>query len=129
MFFRYNLPAIAWSVIILALTLSPRVYVPKEFSWDLVRADLFAHAFLFAVLAFLLMVGFTKQRIAHALQSNAAYLAIAIATVFGGTIEVVQWFIPERSFDYLDMAANTVGAFLGWGFFALGKTLTQKNNR
>lgn len=129
MFFRYNLPAIVWSVIILVLTLSPRVYVPKELSWNLVRGDLFAHAFLFAVLVFLLMIGFTKGQSNNRIQTNAAYLAIAIAAIFGIVIEVLQGFIPERSFEYLDMAANTMGAFLGWGVFTIGKTLMKKNNR
>ena len=98
---RYNLPAIVWSVIILILTLSPRVHVPKEFSWDLVRVDLLAHLFLFAVLVFLLMISFTKQHANQVLQSNAAYFAIALAALFGVAIEVIQGFIPERSFELL----------------------------
>lgn len=129
MFNKYNLPAIVWSVIILVLTLSPRVYVPQELSWDLFRVDLLAHAFLFAVLVWLLIISFTKQQADRALQSNAAYLAIAMAMAFGVLIEVLQGFIPERSFEYLDMAANTMGAFLGWGVFTIGKTLMKKNNR
>lgn len=126
MFNKYNLPAIVWSVIILVLTLSPKVYVPKELSWDLFRIDLLAHLFLFAVLVLLLMISFTKQQENKALQVNAAFWAIAMAAVFGVLIEVIQGFIPERSFEYLDMVANTCGAFLGWGVFALGKTLIKK---
>ncbi len=129
MFNKYNLPAIVWLVIILVLTLSPRVYVPQEFSWDLVRIDLLAHMFLFAVLVLLLMISFTRQHANHVLQSNAAFFAITFAAVFGVVIEVMQVFIPQRSFEYLDMAANTVGALLGWGVFSLGKTLIEKNNR
>lgn len=130
MFIRYNLPAIVWSVIILVLTLSPGVYIPQEFDWKLIREDLLAHFFVFAVLVFLMMQGFTRQHTNASLRSNAAVYAVVIAVVYGGVLEVIQGFIPERSFDYFDMVANAVGSFSGWGAFTLmSKMLKGKNNR
>lgn len=130
MFIRYNLPAIVWSVIILVLTLSPGVYIPQEFDWNLIRADLLAHFFVFAVLVFLMMQGFTRQHTNASLRSNATVYAVVIAVVYGGVLEVIQGFIPERSFDYFDMVANAVGSFSGWGAFTLmSKMLKGKNNR
>lgn len=130
MFIRYNLPAIVWSVIILVLTLSPGVYIPQEFDWKLIREDLLAHFFVFAVLVFLMMQGFTRQHTNASLRSNASVYAVVIAVVYGGVLEVIQGFIPERSFDYFDMVANAVGSFSGWGAFTLmSKMLKGKNNR
>lgn len=130
MFIRYNLPAIVWSVIILVLTLSPGVYIPQEFDWNLIREDLLAHFFVFAVLVFLMMQGFTRQHTNASLRSNATVYAVVIAVVYGGVLEVIQGFIPERSFDYFDMVANAVGSFSGWGAFTLmSKMLKGKNNR
>ena len=45
-----------------------------------------------------------------------ALLAVALAaTAYGAGIEVVQTFLPRRTFDLLDLAANGVGAAVAAG--------------
>ena len=39
------------------------------------------------------------------------YKAVAIASIYGAAMEVVQYFLPYRSFSLGDMAANAAGAF------------------
>jgi VanZ family protein len=39
--------------------------------------------------------------------------AVVVAVAYGVSIEVVQAFLPARSFDLLDALANTLGAVVG----------------
>ena len=43
---------------------------------------------------------------------SAFYKAVALASIYGAAMEVVQYFLPYRSFSLGDMAANAAGAFL-----------------
>ena len=42
-----------------------------------------------------------------------AALALTIPIAYGGAMELVQYFLPYRSAEWADMAANTVGAVIG----------------
>ena len=44
-------------------------------------------------------------------KAKAGFESVAIASAYGAAIEVVQYFLPYRSFSLGDMAANTLGAF------------------
>jgi VanZ family protein len=46
---------------------------------------------------------------------TAALVAIAISSLYGVTDEYHQLFVPGRSFDVLDMAADAFGSILGAG--------------
>lgn len=43
---------------------------------------------------------------------NRLVLAVCIAVVFGGIMELVQWPTPQRTMSGLDAVANTIGACL-----------------
>jgi VanZ family protein len=63
------------------------------------------------------MYGLTSVFVFRIIANNttvkrAFYLSVSIAAVYGAAMEVVQYFLPYRSFSFGDMVANVVGAFL-----------------
>jgi VanZ family protein len=69
-------------------------------------ADLIAHFLVFACLAFG-TVGFSHR--------GSELTLLAAATIAGGVaLEIAQGLVPYRTFDILDMAANTLGAMVGY---------------
>ena len=113
MFFRYNLFAIVWACVIFMLILMPGNNMPDTNIWDVLTFDKFAHFFVFAVLVFLLVIGFTKQHTYIWLKFNAVKSALAISIGYSLLLETGQSLVPDRTFDLVDMLANTIGCFLG----------------
>ena len=70
--------------------------------------DKIVHFVMYGISSILLFRIFVKKTTLK----RAFYLSVAIAAVYGAAIEVVQYFLPYRSFSFGDMAANTIGAFL-----------------
>ncbi|WP_460880010.1 VanZ family protein [Pontibacter rugosus] len=76
--------------------------------------DTVAHAFLFAVLVFLMIVGLSKQTTYPHLNHYAIRASLFISTMFGIFIELLQhFFIYGRQGDIMDVLANTLGCLLG----------------
>lgn len=101
------MPALAWAALIEVLTSWPRMP-----TFDAPPgADKLVHFGLYAVLATLTM------RAAGARQSSArAVLAVALALLVWGLLdEWHQAFIPGRSADVADWAADAVGMIAGIG--------------
>jgi len=74
--------------------------------------DKLAHAGAYALLAYLLFRVFQLTRI----RKSAVLLVILSAlssSVYGISDEIHQYFVPSRMADIADMAANTVGSFMG----------------
>ena len=114
MILRYNLFTIMWAAVILLTTLLPSSSLPSVSVWELFSFDSFAHAFLFSVLTFLMIVGFAKQYSYLRLKHYPVQHALFISTMFGIFIELMQHhFIPGRQGDIVDVLANTIGCLLG----------------
>lgn len=69
-------------------------------------------------LAHVVMYGLTsvfvyKVYLQKTTPARALYLSVAISALYGATMEVIQFFLPYRSFSPGDITANTVGAFCG----------------
>jgi len=62
--------------------------------------DKLAHMMIFFTLAFLL---------SHWLGERYGVLAISALVIFGLLIEVIQYYLPWRSFSYRDWAADIIG--------------------
>jgi VanZ family protein len=74
--------------------------------------DKVQHLLAYAVLAVGVAFWFSRARWkAHAVQTLA--LAACIASLYGATDEVHQYFVQGRSCDVWDWLADTVGAVLG----------------
>lgn len=120
MFLRYNLFTFCWLLLIMLLTLTPGTALPETSLWEeLISFDKVVHFFLFCVLVLLAIIGFTKQYAYKKVRTQAVPLALGIGIVYGLLIEVLQIPIEGRYLEVMDMLANTIGCFLGYGVFYL----------
>ena len=99
---------ILWLGFVLIVSVIP-VSGPKT---DL-PADKIAHFVFYGMTSIILFRHFVKK----ATPVRAFYSSVAIARVYGAAIEVVQYFLPYRSFELGDMAANALGALLGCALY------------
>ena len=108
----YNMEFSKWSRIILLLwgisiciviyySLIPKVEFPINF-WN---ADKLYHCAAYGWLALLPMIGFAIRRV--------ALTAALSMIILGVLLEIGQYYIPSRSFELLDIMANSLGVILG----------------
>jgi len=110
------LPAIAWFFLVLVLVCLPGSDLPPSASWmDLVMFDKWVHVGLFGVLGFLFMLPLFKTSIDRK-QKICWFARIAASvSVWGLAVEFIQkYYIPGRSFDLMDWAADSIGAALAF---------------
>jgi VanZ family protein len=69
--------------------------------------DKVVHFVLYGLTSILLFRYFIRKTNSR----RAFYKAVAISIIYGAAMEVVQYFLPYRSFSLGDMAANAAGAF------------------
>jgi VanZ family protein len=91
----------------------PGKSMPDTAIWTLLTFDKFAHFFVFAILVFLLNIGLVKQHSYIWLRFNANKVSLISGISYGFLLELMQSFIPDRTFDPVDMLSNTIGCFLG----------------
>ncbi len=118
MFYKANLPAFIWALIIFLLCSMPGKSIP-HISWlELLSFDKFVHASIFFVLQVLFMRGFRLQVLFPFLQKHFRGLVLLICAGYGGLLEVMQFYcFSERSGDMLDFTANSIGALTGLFFY------------
>ena len=99
--------AIAWLLIISVLFFLPGSALPKENPFGITFFDKCVHFGFFALLLFLWRFYFGPSL-------KYSYLLLLLAFCYGLGVEVVQHhFIPNRSFDWGDVAADMIGAVTG----------------
>ena len=101
-----------WFGFILIISVMP-VSGPKT---DL-PTDKIVHFVLYGMTSIFLFRYFIKK----ATPGRVFFTAVALASVYGAAMEVLQYFLPYRSFSLADMAANTLGAFSGCALYMKGK--------
>ncbi len=74
---------------------------------------------IFGILVLLMIVGFTKQYAYAYLRKYAVPLSLSISIGYSILIEVIQIPIPGRYMEFMDIVANTLGCFIGYGIFYL----------
>lgn len=100
------LPPLLWAALILILTSIPGSLIPAS---PFRNFDKLVHLTVYAVLGWL-----TVRAWADGARVTAATLVvIALVSCFGALDEWHQQFIPQRSMDILDWAADTTGAIIG----------------
>lgn len=119
MFLKYNLFGIIWFLLILLLGLTPGESMPSTNVWDFLSFDKIAHFGVFAILCFLLILGFSKQYTFLFIRYHAVLLAIGISFFYSLVIELFQTMIPDRGLEFGDIVANSLGVFAGWFVFYL----------
>ena len=107
------LPGIAWFFVILVLICIPGSDLPKNDFLSRIYFDKWVHVGVFGLLVFLFCYPFKNSSVLTATRKNY-FLAIALfGGVYGLITELIQkFFIPGRSFDMWDIAADCMGAVL-----------------
>jgi VanZ family protein len=104
--------AIAWLIICTVLLTLPGNDLPKEDWLDKIWFDKWVHIGLFAILTWLWCLAFRIQR------KEISYIIGAACLCYGIIMEFVQrYYIPNRSFDTGDIAADAIGCVAGLLFW------------
>jgi VanZ family protein len=119
MFLRFNAFALIWALVMLYLSVTPGQQMPDTAIWNVLTFDKFAHFASYALLVFLLIVGFTKQHTYMELRFSAVKYALLTGITYGLLIEIIQWLVPGRTFELGDLLANIIGCLLGTAVFYL----------
>ena len=111
------IPGIAWFFVVLVLIGLPGKDIPKVDWLSSINFDKAIHVGVFGLLAVLFCWPFYRSSFTHKDRLNY-YIKIAIATsIWGLTTEFIQkYFIPGRSFDMFDWAADSLGALIAFWF-------------
>lgn len=106
--------AYLWSILATFLCGTNGHNIPQFSITNLFGIDKLAHMLLFGTETFLIAIA-TKKLDAYKSNFKIILPAFLIGTMFGIIIEILQATVfINRSFDYLDMLANTIGCALAW---------------
>ncbi len=100
------LTAIAWMAALFYLSHQPTLPTPALFEGQ----DKLFHAAAYGVLGFLLLAARPLRSGGYAARQVSA--SVLLASLYGISDEIHQAFVPGRSSDFLDWAADTGGALL-----------------
>lgn len=119
MFFRYNCAGLLWALFIFILCAIPGKSLP-EIDWlELLSFDKFVHFCLFAILVYLLIRGFSRQRDFLFIKKHSIISALLFSIPYGGVLELLQtYYFEDRMGDWIDFTANTIGCFSGIWFYS-----------
>lgn len=110
---------LSWVFFIALLTLLPGSMIP-DISWDFISIDKTVHIILFSVLVFLGLFASTYGKL-KIFGTWPVIGGIVFALSYGYIIELIQSYVPQRSYDFADLTADCVGTIVGYGLF-LGMT-------
>jgi VanZ family protein len=81
--------------------------------WGLFSFDKLGHGILYAVYTILLIISFQKISEKSYFTEKIIIKSALTSIGLGIILEVLQSFIPDRTFDFWDMIANIVGTIIG----------------
>jgi len=111
------IPAIFWLIISTILLTLPGSAIPKADWLDKIWIDKWAHIGMFFMMVFLLLQTIPKKKQNTSIKTTVILVTNA-AFLYGIGIEFIKkYFIPDRSFDILDIAADAIGCGLGMTFW------------
>ena len=102
----YGYLALAWMAVIFYLSHQPSLPTPQMFSGQ----DKLFHALVYGVLASLFLMSCRPEKDSYTKTQITG--SILIASLYGISDEIHQYFVPGRSADVLDWVADTAGALL-----------------
>ncbi len=118
MFLQYNTFGIAWTLIIIVVSLLPGHSIPSlQILW--LPTDGFVHMMMYGILSFLVTVGLLKQSSYLFLRVYAASVAVFYANALGVLMEVLQVLATDRNMEAMDVLFNGIGSMLGFLVFYL----------
>jgi VanZ family protein len=104
--------ALAWMALLFYLSHQPSLETPMLFSGQ----DKLFHAGAFGILGFLLLAAQPRQ--AQGYNWQQVGISVLIASLYGLSDEIHQYFVPGRSNEILDWVADTVGALIAASLLA-----------
>lgn len=108
-FIRYQLPVIAWAIVIFISSSIPSEDIPKI---DVPSFDKLVHFGIFFVFAALTHRAIKHQRVFPFISHHDIVFTIAFTTLYGFLDELHQVFVPGRNPSTLDLMADALGACL-----------------
>ena len=113
------IPGIAWFFLVLILICLPGSKIPTVETWlNDIYFDKWVHAGLFGMLVFLFIYPIYKKLTLPSQTKKIWAIKIAlVAVIWGLTTEFIQkFFIPDRSFDIYDLAADSFGILVAYNW-------------
>jgi VanZ family protein len=108
-------PALLWLLIILVLSGYPGSNIPKL---PALQLDKLIHTFIYGVLAICMAIPYTSEFSIKKTRWSIGLKIVLLGVFHGGLMEILQEnFFNNRSADWYDFFANTLGAILGVLFF------------
>jgi len=104
--------AFAWMALLFYLSHQPGLDTPMLFSGQ----DKVLHAVVYGLLGLLLLAAQPRQ--AQGYSWRQVGISTLIASLYGLSDEIHQYFIPGRSSEVLDWVADTVGALIAASLLA-----------
>jgi VanZ family protein len=101
------------------MVLLPGETMPKIVFFDLMGFDKIIHFFSFTLLAFMMIIGLSKQYSEGCYHFNIYYLTVLSLIGYGIILEYVQGYVPGRTFEWADAIANGIGVLSGRALFFL----------
>jgi VanZ family protein len=108
-FYRYQFPLLIWGVIIFILS---SIETVPHFETPIITEDKLAHISIYFVFCWLSHRALFFQTKFPLLKWHSLVGAFLLTCLYGYLDEVHQLFVPGRTYDYYDMLANAIGAFL-----------------
>lgn len=116
---------VLWVIIIFILCSLPGEDIPDP-HWNIPHLDKVVHFGMFFILSLLLVCPLEYY---SALSVKKIYaIAVAVAFVYGGGIELLQHYFFNRGGDVWDLAADLAGAIAGCLCYPLLKRLLRKKS-
>lgn len=116
---KYDVLSAGWAIVILILCGIPGRKIPHISFIDWLRPDKIVHICLFGIQSVLLISALSLRGNTGNGESGK-WPGVFISIFYGIIIEVLQNCVfINRSADFMDIIANSIGAFLGLVFFNL----------
>ena len=115
MLWRYILPALLWAICVFIITIFPSRNLPEVEVWQF---DKVVHFCSYAGLTFLVANGLAKQYQYPRLRYLSKTYSLVAGILYGFIMESIQGvFLNDRSFEIMDLVANSVGCLGGLFIF------------
>ena len=120
-------PAIIWLVLSTIAFCLPGSALPKNDWFDVIHLDKWIHVGLFTVMILLWCLPLLyKSLIPSTLTRLFLWISVAFFC-YGILMEFIQYFfVPNRSFDFLDIASDAAGCLVGFLFVKRRQRLNVK---
>ena len=109
-------PAIVVFIVVLILICLPERDIPDSPGWlDITFIDKFVHMGMFAFMTFLFLLPIAQSSMFRKIKRHY-FIRICLSICIWGLItEFIQkFYVPTRSFELVDWAADTAGVVIAW---------------